>query len=383
MKNDLGFNFNEIKGLHLELTTRCNAMCPMCNRNFKGKTRKELPDLELTLKDIKKILVSDFLKQLELISICGVYGDPICNNDLKLILKYFYECNPNIEIDIYTNGSLYSEEWWKDLATIMRMHRGSVVFGIDGIGQVHTLHRCNTDYNKVISNAKAFIDAGGNAQWDFLVFKHNEKSIGKAKKLSIELGFKSFQIKKSSRFLKHLYEKDKQLDSTLAEYGKHPVFDKKGNIKYFIELPKNPKYRNESQKTIFRLIKEYGSFNQYLDKNKIECESIKNGGIFISAGGEVFPCCTVYQQVCYKTVHNVSDVCELNEYNLYKNENLSSFKNSIKDIVEGDFFKKLYIAFQCDSIEKGKPKSCARTCGKYLDMHKNSHTTSLKYGGKK
>ena len=88
MKNDLGFNFNEIKGLHLELTTRCNAMCPMCNRNFKGKTRKELPDLELTLKDIKKILVSDFLKQLELISICGVYGDPICNNDLKLILKY-------------------------------------------------------------------------------------------------------------------------------------------------------------------------------------------------------------------------------------------------------------------------------------------------------
>ncbi len=49
-----GFVYDYISGLHLELTTKCNAMCPMCNRNFKGKMRKDLSILELTLNDIKK-----------------------------------------------------------------------------------------------------------------------------------------------------------------------------------------------------------------------------------------------------------------------------------------------------------------------------------------
>lgn len=37
------FKYENIKGLHLELTTKCNAMCPMCNRNFRGRVRKKLP----------------------------------------------------------------------------------------------------------------------------------------------------------------------------------------------------------------------------------------------------------------------------------------------------------------------------------------------------
>lgn len=36
------FKFSEIKGLHIELTTKCNACCPMCSRNFKGKTHEGL-----------------------------------------------------------------------------------------------------------------------------------------------------------------------------------------------------------------------------------------------------------------------------------------------------------------------------------------------------
>ena len=57
-----GFVYDYISGLHLELTTKCNAMCPMCNRNFKGKMRKDLSILELTLNDIKKILKPNFIR---------------------------------------------------------------------------------------------------------------------------------------------------------------------------------------------------------------------------------------------------------------------------------------------------------------------------------
>ena len=119
---------------------------------------------------------------------------------------------------------------------------------------------------------------------------------------------------------------------------------------------------------------------EYLNKVEIICDAIKTGGVFISAGGELFPCCSVYQQVCYKTIHNVLDPEELNEYNLYINsKSLSCFDASIKDIVEGDFFKNLLLNFRCDSIKNGKPKCCSRTCGKGLDAHKNGHTTDIKY----
>lgn len=373
------FHYENIKGLHLELTTKCNAMCPMCNRNFKGKIREKLPIIELSLNDIKKILPLNFIKQLNLISLCGVYGEPICNTELKSIVKYLYECNPKIDIDIYTNGSLHDVKWWEEFADIIGKHKGTVIFGIDGIGDVHSLHRCNTNYNKIIENAQAFINNNGVAQWDFIVFKHNEHQIEEVKEISKALGFKKFQIKKTSRFFKNLYENDGNLDSTCASYGKHPVFNDKGKIKYYIELPNNCDYRNASEEKIFELIDNYGSFNNYLDKNDIECDAIKNGGIFISANGEVFPCCTMYQQICYKTIHGVNDESELNEYNLYINDNLSAFDRTINEIVNDCFFKNLCKSFKCESISKGKPKSCSRACGNNLNVHSSGHTSKIKY----
>ena len=373
------FEYEKIRGLHLELTTKCNAMCPMCNRNFKGKLRENLNLRELSLEEIKYILPSSFLKQLKLISLCGVYGEPICNTNLKQILKYFYKSNPNIKIDIYTNGGLFEPEWWSDLATIMKDHNGTVIFGIDGVDETHELHRRNVDINKVMKNAEAYINSGGIAQWDYIVFKHNENQVKEAEKLSKKMGFKTFQIKKTSRFLKTFYEKDNKLDSTILEFGKHPVYDCNGKHIYNLELPMNDKYRNNKDKLFEEKIKEYGSIEKYFDDVEIICDAIKNGGIFISAFGELFPCCSVYQQVCYKTVHGVIDEDELNEYNLYKNDSLSLFEHSIKEIVEGAFFSNLVSSFKCKSIKGGKPKCCCRTCGKEIDYQSSCHTKKISY----
>ena len=373
------FDYKKIRGVHLELTTKCNAMCPMCNRNFKGNLRTGLPVLELNLDQIKKIFSPEFLQQLNLISLCGVYGEPICNTFLFEILNYFYDCNPNLDIDLYTNGGIHDVKWWKMLANIMKHHNGTVIFGIDGIGEIHSMHRCNTDYETVLSHAKAYIDAGGRAQWDFIVFKHNEHQVEEARLLSEKLGFASFQIKKTSRFFKTLYETDEMLDSTILEYGKHPVFNSDGELAYYIELPENSNYRNKSEEKLFEIIGKYKNLNDYFDKNIIECDAIKSGGIFVSASGEIFPCCSVYQQVCYKTIHGVNDKCELNEYNLYKKYNMSGFDKTIDEIMKCGFFDELINSFDCDGLLNGKPKSCSRTCGKRLELHKNSHTTEIKY----
>ncbi|MFA6777329.1 MAG: radical SAM protein [Bacilli bacterium] len=364
-------SYDKIRGLHLEISTKCNSICDMCSRNYKGKVRENLLLAELTLEDCKKIMPSEFISQLELISLCGVYGDPLTATHLLEIIDYFYLCNPEIHINIYTNGSLQNEEWWIKLAKTLK--HGYVVFGIDGLENTHSIHRKNTDFNKIISNATAFIKAGGKARWDYIVFKHNENQVEEAKTLSEKLGFEIFQIKKTSRFFKNLYEKDDSLDSTFLEYGKHPIFNANGEIENYLELPEKKEYINDSEEDLFNLIKDYGTLNNYFDSVKIDCAAINTNGIFISAYGEVYPCCNIYQQVRYGDLHNVKDNDELNEYNLAKNENLSAFDLQIKDIVEGPFFKKLQKSWHCNSLKEGKPKSCCRTCGINLNMHKSGH----------
>lgn len=363
--------YKQIRGLHLELTTKCNANCGMCGRNFRGKVRSFLQLVELSIDDCKRIITPDFLRQLEFISICGVYGDPICATDLIKIINYIYSCNEKILIHLYTNGSLHDENWWKELAGVIK--NGYVIFGIDGLGDVHTVHRANTKFDTVMENAKSYIKAGGKARWDYIVFKHNEDQVEAARKLSEMVGFSSFQIKKTSRFFKHLYEKDNELDSTLFEFGKHPIYDSEGNINGFLELPTQKKFRNASEEKVFSLIQQYGSLDSYFNQVQIDCQAIKTKGVFISAFGEVFPCCTVYQQVCYGSIYGVTDKDELNEYALYKEYSVSAYKIPIRDIVEGSFFTKLQSSWNCKSIELGKPKSCCRTCGVALDLHGSQH----------
>lgn len=367
--------YDKITGLHLELTTKCNAACPMCNRNFKGRVREKLKMTELSLDDCKKILDVDFLKQLKLISMCGVFGDPINNKYLFDILDYIYSINLDVVINIYTNGSLYDASWWKELAG--KLKKGRVIFGIDGLDGVSELHRCKTNFNKVIENAKAYIDAGGIAQWDYIVFKHNEHQVEDARKLSEKLGFFEFQIKKTSRFFKTLYENDEFLDSTILDYGRHPVYDIKGNIKYYIEMPENKEYRNSTEDEIFEKINNNETFNKYLDNVYVECQAVKTHGIFISACGEVFPCCTVYQQVCYGSIFGVIDEQELNEYKIYQKYDLSAFNSSIKEIVSGGFFEEVQDSFSKKSVLEGKCKSCSRACGKSLDIHGATHTKEV------
>ena len=67
----------DIRQVQIELTTRCNARCPMCMRNYRGLDYNSgYPVTELTLEHIKHILKPDFLKQLTKgISFNGNLGD--------------------------------------------------------------------------------------------------------------------------------------------------------------------------------------------------------------------------------------------------------------------------------------------------------------------
>ena len=50
-----------------------------------------------------------------------------------------------------------------------------------------------------MSNARAFIEAGGSAHWDMLVYRHNQHEVDTCEQLARDMGFTWFRAKVSKR----------------------------------------------------------------------------------------------------------------------------------------------------------------------------------------
>lgn len=172
--------------LHLELTNRCNASCPMCSRTIVPVTQNNNLSFDL----IKQSIDSSSFK---LINYCGNDGDPLMASDLIPIINYFA---PTLQY-IHTNGSLQSKKFWINLAKIPNL---IVIFAIDGAcAESHEKYRVDTKFKKILNNAKIFNEAGGTSWWQFIVFEHNEHEIEDAQRLAKEYGFNKFELLYSRR----------------------------------------------------------------------------------------------------------------------------------------------------------------------------------------
>ena len=95
------YNFNKPLKWHIELTDKCNAVCPQCPRNYIDKdgnlkTFSHLNSSELYLEDFKNIFDKKFWNKFEVSKFlfCGNLSDPIAARDLHEIINYCY-CNTN------------------------------------------------------------------------------------------------------------------------------------------------------------------------------------------------------------------------------------------------------------------------------------------------
>ncbi len=175
------FKFEDIKQVHLEITNNCQASCPMCNRNIDGGLpNPHIKINEWSLQDFKEIMTTELLNQIHSYYYCGTFGDPILNNNLIDMCDYSTKVAPHVNVAIHTNGGARSKSWWTKLAhALPKEHR--VVFALDGLEDTHHLYRVGTKFEDVIENARAFILAGGIAEWVFIKFKHNEHQVDKAR----------------------------------------------------------------------------------------------------------------------------------------------------------------------------------------------------------
>ena len=264
-----------INSIHIELTDKCQAACPMCWRNTYGAgERPHIRNVEITLEQFKQWFPKEFLKGLNHFYACGNNGDPLLAHDCLDIFQYIAESS-DCSLAIHTNGSLRNKEWWTRAAKVLGS-KGKIVFAIDGFKGEHELYRRNTNWDKIIENAKTFIAAGGRAKANTIIFKHNEDRIEELKQFLLDLGFEEVNIKTTQRFF---------------DVKNYPVKNKDGNIEYYIQPPVSRK--EPIIKPNFVKLADKKVFDTMLDSADIKPQCLDGYNLFLDPQGFVYPCCSV------------------------------------------------------------------------------------------
>jgi len=265
---------SDIKSVHIELTDKCQAQCPMCARNYNGgPTRPFIQNKDISIDQFKEWFPKKFLAQLTKFYSCGNYGDPAFARDCLEIYSYVRECNPTTRLSIHTNGGMRNPEWWSKLP----QYNIEVVFAVDGFKGKHEVYRKNTNFDKVIENMTAFINAGGYAIVDSLVFAHNEHDVDKLEQYLLNLGVRKVNFISTTRFY------------NMTEYE---VYDTNKNIEYKIYPATLPQYKRKTNFSLDLLTSNVGK-EQISRSSNINpvCENQKE--VYIDPHGNILPCCWI------------------------------------------------------------------------------------------
>jgi len=369
------FELSKIDEFQIEITSYCNSDCPQCPRNINGGIKNPyLRQEHLPRTIIDRTFTKEICLNLRQIFFCGSYGDPIMHPDFLKILSDFRDKNPKLWLYVHTNGGAHDEKYWKELGEIIGT-QGQVDFNVDGLADTNPLYRLNTDFDKIMRNAMAYMRTGATAEWNYIVFKHNEHQVDDARQLSALLGFKNFNPRSTGRFFNH---------ETCQEFNEWPVFNKDGDINYSLEIPVAIEYRNQSMLYLDNLEKSYGSFENYFNQTKINCDcSNKNLGtskVLINSHGWVMPCnffnhnledARFYNRSVMPGSNNLSFLPDGKNQiqNLFEKHNASKTLNindcSLSEIFENDFWKEIQDSWNKD-LNNGRIFECAMTCGSKL-----------------
>ena len=320
----------EIRSVHIELTTKCNARCPMCMRNYRGVDYNSgYPDAELTVENIQHILTPDILKTIDRVSFNGNLGDFSVAKDGAEIVQYLVA--HDIAVSINTNGSLRTKSWWQKLAS----PKVTVGFALDGLADTHARYRQDTDWHRIIENAQAYIDAGGRAVWRFVPFDHNRHQEAECRKLAEEMGFAGFENIYDGRDAGPVYTRTGEFSHWLGPEGDPPPIKDmlQSHITWYdsrtVNIPKDTATLN------------------------LRCRHKVAREIYLAADGTVYPC-------CYLGFYPLS-------MNHPGNKELAPMvmeNNALQYPLEHclEWFDRVEQAWSNASIADGRPYQCVSTC---------------------
>lgn len=144
-----------ITNITIETSTICNAECIICPNSTEHKRNPHLMSLE----DFENIL--KLFPNLSLISLSGCY-DPLTDNRLPQIFDIINKVHPNIEIVIFSNGSLLHK--WENLL-LSNENLSSIVFSVHGFSNgIYNKIMKNLDRNKTYNNIIHFLETRKNSK---------------------------------------------------------------------------------------------------------------------------------------------------------------------------------------------------------------------------
>lgn len=345
--------FHEIRRVHVELTTRCNARCPMCMRNYRGYDYNSgYPLCELTLEQFQHIFTPERLRSImqsdppvngrvpinynfQGISFNGNLGDFASARDAVEIVQYLV--GHRVPVMINTNGSLRTPEWWAQLAHPLVQ----VGFALDGLEDTHHLYRQDTDWNKIIRNARSLIAARGRAVWRFIPFDHNRHQEQACRIMAFEMGFEYFE---------NIYDGRENT----------PVFSRNGEFSHQIGSDPRPSDVIPDVKSLLEVhVNWYDAKRVRHDRDRadidIQCIHKRNREIYVAADGSVYPCCFLGFYPGRMQHPGNQELAGLVREN-------NALEHDLEHCLA--WFDQVEETWQRDSIASGRTYQCVVTCGR-------------------
>ncbi len=256
---------SDIEEVELELTGTCNLDCPLCTRSYSNAQHF----VEYNERSAKEIISQlDEYPNLRMCCMAGMISEPTLHKEFKEIIKYLV--SRNIEIELYSNASIYNEEWWADLATLLTA-KDHVYFTICGSSQeLHGKYRVNSKLQQVLDNHRAFKNACAH-DIDYLqhiMFEYNQEDFSSDEMTKIRSQFsREYNI------------------NTLHYNERFKIISDAGNdIALKASLSKTYSIIQKHGKDRYERARE-GKLDV-----KMRCKSLEEKFIAIDQWGEIFPC---------------------------------------------------------------------------------------------
>ncbi|MDD5192067.1 MAG: radical SAM protein [Candidatus Nanoarchaeia archaeon] len=248
--------------LVIEPINICNLKCPLCPT---GQGNKAQPRGKIRLSDFKLIIneLGDYLYEIDLFN----WGEPFLNPEIYSMVSYAR--SKNIRVKISTNFNTLKPG---EIKKIVKSGLSSIIISLDGASQESLdKYRTGSNFEKVILNIRALVleKKKQNSRypkiiWQFLIMKHNEHEIDKAKKIAEQLGIEIEFRPVRTDLGKEIFENDKKKIEDYKEW-----------------LPSRD---------------IYSRFDYKNKKRKVRIKTCMFLWTQSAIGwdGEVFPCCAVY-----------------------------------------------------------------------------------------
>jgi MoaA/NifB/PqqE/SkfB family radical SAM enzyme len=313
---------NNPSKLQFELSSMCNALCLGCvrtNTNSFNEKKYVIPEKEYISFDVfKKIILSPSFASVGELEFCGTIDDPLMHPEFLEFLDFAAETQgKKYTVYIHTNASLRNKEYWIKLAQVLKKHKRHMVkFSIDGLEDTNHVYRQNTTWSKIMENAQAFIDAGGTAGWQYLIFPWNEHQVMDAKKLSVEMGFTEFMSRH---------------DRSLATKLGLKVIQKRKEI-------------NASPDTWSSSLYDINSSLENEVQNDISCNNQNKLMYFIGHDSKIWPCCFLHNGFM-NLDRGKANVLHKRLFDAYGSDDWNDLsKHSVEEVLAHDFYKNDLVA---------------------------------------